>query len=488
MNARNHTLKHDASKTVLCIAHIFPPVAEAGVHRTRAVVRHLPAHGWQPVVVTARPDSSFREDASLLAGLPDDLKVYRTPAPQLLPWASNVWAKIRRLTRFRRAAATVPANPRSETCASQAKGGWIDWASWWLQVPDLALGWLPWGLLSARREAKRHACQVLYTSAPPFTAHLIGLLTKRLTRIPWVADFRDPWVGNPFRSKIPYRSVQRYDAWLERLVVRHADWIICNCEPVRQQFQARYPDWAARFITIPNGFEPEDYCSLNARRLFDDNKVVLTHAGVFYGPRRPHNVFEALRLLGEDDPECNVHLQLVGSPTYEGEQLNAIAQRYGVADRVHVRGEVSHREALELLRGSDVQVLVGCSGNGSDLQVPGKLFEYLGIGRKILALAPQGSAIAQIMTAGAADGEVCDPESAPQIAATIRRMTSVRSTNGEPPISAAANLQFTRREQVRQIAQLFDMVAASSRNGRRAANPQPSPGPLERELAACRSA
>src|SRR5438874_7361697 len=100
---------------------------------------------------------------------------------------------------------------------------------------------------------------------------------------------------------------------------------------------------------------------------------------------------------------------MVGNPTYDGKRLYTIAAEHGVRDLVLVRGEVAHRQALELMRGSDIQILVGFQGAGAELQVPAKLFEYLGVGQPVLALAPRQSAIAEMLKLSGGHGEVCDP-------------------------------------------------------------------------------
>ncbi len=450
------------NKAVLCVASYFPPDATTGAHRTRAVVRYLPAYDWRPVVVSPRIGADTIQDASLLDALPEDLVVYRTSAPNLLSWAVRLRGWIKRM--LGRAAA--PANPAEPAppVGRERRGGWMDWTSWWLQIPDLMVGWLPAGLKAAQRAVGRHHCQAIYSTAPQWTAHLIALLTKRLTGLPWVADFRDPWRSSPWR-KIPYPSVDRYDGWLEGRVVREADWVVCNTEPLREDFVRRFPELSSKFVTVPNGFDPEEFADLRAQRPVGGDKVVLSHAGWFYGQRRPEPTFRALRLLQEGaPPSTQVCLQLLGHPHYEGKHLKGLAAEHGVEPLVLVRGEVPHRQALELMRGSDIQLLVGFNGVGADLQVPAKLFEYFGVGKPVLALAPRRSAIADMMARSGIEGEVCDPDDPQQIAAAIRRMAARRKDCAGQPQAADAGpmTQFYRREQVARIAKLLGRPVTST--------------------------
>jgi hypothetical protein len=130
---------------------------------------------------------------------------------------------------------------------------------------------------------------------------------------------------------------------------------------------------------------------------------------------------------------------------------------------VQIGGEIPHRQALGFLRGSDLQLLVGFNGLGANLQVPAKLFEYFGVGKPILALAPQVSAIADVIKASGMSGDVCDPDSPEEIyQALCRRASQHGEANGAA--SAAQNpaslTHFTRKEQVRLIAELLDRHAA----------------------------
>ena len=465
--------------SLICIAYHFPPSSATGGHRTRAIARHLRAFGWNPVVVTVKDDPDEGRDPSLLDGLPNDLVVYRTVAPMLLGWATAARSLVRRSFGSRHTArpsrATRPEEGRESEGARPRP--WIDRASWWIQVPDRAIGWLPVGLATALHALRRHHGLALYSSAPCWTAHLIAMLAKKLSGRPWIADFRDPWRSNPFR-RLPYRTVDRFDAWLETQVVNSADRVICNTRRIQADFEARFPELAGRFATIPNGFDPEKYEDLAAARPAGQDRLVITHAGEFYCRRRPHPIFEAIRLLRDRRTTSRQPvLHLIGTPTYEGRNLESIAAEFGVEDSVIVQGHAPHIQALEALRGSDVQLLVGFSGEGADLQVPAKLFEYLGVGRPILALAPRNSAIADIVAEVGGPIAICDPDDPEQIAAAIVELES-RLNLGDGDRAkgvGTANSRFHRREQVGRLVELLDDVLRERGVEVRAHPKRPSP-------------
>jgi hypothetical protein len=190
-----------------------------------------------------------------------------------------------------------------------------------------------------------------------------------------------------------------------------------------------------------------------------NDQLVLTHAGVFYGPRHPAPIFRGIRLLLDHGKLGRMlRVQLIGRPTYEGRDLKSIAADFGIEDNVIVPGEVPHRQALEALRGSDIQLLVGFGGKGSEFQVPAKVFEYVGVGRPILALAPRRSAIAEVIEQLELPSEICDPDTPHEIAEAIFRLDSrSRCSPGcRPAPVGQGNCRFHRREQVGKLAKLLD--------------------------------
>ena len=142
--------------------------------------------------------------------------------------------------------------------------------------------------------------RVIYSTAPAWTSHLVGLMLSHLLRVPLVADFQDPWCGS-FWRKIPYRSQLWLDERLENMVVRRASQITCAWDGIRRHLETRYPKRSADIRTILNGFWPDETDEVEPVRL-DERRCVLLHAGSFYGPRSPTPLFARCNNCGQSRP------------------------------------------------------------------------------------------------------------------------------------------------------------------------------------------
>jgi len=401
-------------KKLLVIAYHFPPCALSGTYRTLAWVRLLSQRGWDIIVLTVKnPESPL--DYELLKKIPNSVKILQ--APYINPL--EILGKFKKKHKKSNPSPLTPHSSRFTSHLSRLK----DWLTWWLHIPDNHICWFPFALLEAIKAIKKYKISIIYSTSPYMTAHLIAGLAKKITKLPWVADFRDPWRANPFRH-IPYQTLDHWDSILEAWVVRQADHIICVTEYMKKDFINRYPFIKNKISYIPNGYDPEEYENLKPIREFDEDCFVITHTGTFYGPRSPIPVFKALNLLKKQLPDLSkkLRLQLIGNPTYNGESLEKIVAKFNIAEMVKVISTVPKYKALCYLKGSDVLLLVGFKGKGAEMQVPAKLYEYFAIKKPIFVLAPLKSAIADIFYTAGAPGEICEPNDISQVSIKLKKM------------------------------------------------------------------
>lgn len=460
-------------RLVMVITGFFPPAAGVGVRRPLGLCRHLAAGEWDVTVVTARPGPEERTDAGLLDAVPSGVRVIRTGAPDLPVLAARALkpAWVRRLVR--RDGRPDPSGAGRDTVtappvtAEQRAGGesvarrCVDWASWWLHVPDGRSAWLLPGLRAALTEAARRRPDVVFSTAPFWTAHVVAAGLCSLLRLPLVADFRDPWCGSAFRP-IPYRAHRRASEGMEATVVRLATRVTCAWEGIARHLRARYPDCAGRILTIRNGYDAarvdtQPPIALDARR------CVLLHAGSFYGPRSPVPLFEALGLLKRDIPDLADRLlvALVGLASYNGQRLDELARAHGVGDSVRVVGPVSQARAVGLLKGADAALLFGQSGSESLASVPAKAYEYIGTGRSVLAIGAGGEVCSLLAEAGCGVWRA-DADRPGEIADALREILDLHRRGALPVAPPELRKRFTRARMARRLDTVL-LEAASAR-------------------------
>ncbi len=385
-------------KKVLMVAYIFPPLARAGVHRTVRFVRYLAPLGWDITVLTANeayyPFNS-PVDRALLKKVPDTVKVEST---KIFRGVGKFLALKNRGRKQTAKSQQQNASGKKPTATSQSAAKILPQRgnprSFIQRGKDfisdlLTINWLPYALATALKLHRRERFDVIYSTAPPFTGHLIAHLVKKVTGLPWVADFRDPWARVPWKAELMNGTLRgRAAEILEDKFVRAADRVILNTEWAARDFAEFYgAALAGKFAVIPNGFDPEDFSAVEFPPK-KNGELLITHTGSLYRKRDPGHFFDALGSLlatGRIKPE-EIQLRFVGGIAPELYQSFQYAE--ALQHVLQVMPPVSHREALAHQAESDVLLILQ---PGTSVSVPGKIFEYIAMRKKILALTPAGA-------------------------------------------------------------------------------------------------
>ncbi len=407
--------------TLLVIAYFFPPLGGAGVQRTLKFVKYLPQSGWQSIILTASQIPAGPRDNELLSEIPTNTLIEKAPAmlfPSQIPWRVKNF-----ITR-------------------------------WFLIVDEYLGWLPFAVQSGHKIIQTHKPKAIYSTSAPITDHLVAMALARRTNLPWIADFRDPWVGN-FMHKPVSPLHNWYIQQLEKQIVNRADIVIANTEPNRQALIARYPQIPpSRFITIPNGFDPADFLEPAAPQP-ENQSFTLVYTGTFYGKeRRLKPLLTAIELCVQNGVFSNqqITLKLVGN-------IGKIAEeeaRQSEFKNIVFPGYLSHRQTLEELLAADACVLVVGSGAGSEGVYPAKIFEYLAAQKPVLCLSDAGIAADLILSANA--GVVASPEDPKAIASALLQLYKDWQTKTTQPIKSEIIQRFNRRVQAAELAQLLNSL------------------------------
>lgn len=375
-------------KKILVVAYYAPPSNASGTFRTLGFIRHLSNMGWQVTLLTAKVSGLDAKDNELIQKMPSSVRIVRAANWDLFAF----WEKLKR-NKKERAGGRKDGQERM-TASSSPKSWWSytkELLTSFLKTPDQQTGWFWPAVVQCLLFAPKPA--IVYSSGPPFTGHLIGVVCKYFWRVPLVCDFRDPWIDNPFRKERIF-PVETWDRWLENLTLAKSDLVVVNTEKIASVFRQKQLKRCPKIVAIPNGYDPEDFFGIEPLRNYPDDQLLLVHAGVLYGERNPINFLTAVQCLAEKNACPQLRVLLVGSSVpIEGVTLEDRIADMGLTAYVQTHPPVLHATALALMKGADALLLLAL---GTDLQVPAKLFEYFGLKKPVLSLAEPESATEEI--------------------------------------------------------------------------------------------
>lgn len=379
---------------VLLASYHFPPDAAVGGLRAAKFARYLSEFGVDPIVLTV--EDRFREeglDPSRLADL-GGVTVIRTPAwPRVMDVLSQIKAALTSRTQDQQShvppSTGAGAEQRGESLVRRLKRYFISLV---IMQPDEKKHWSIPAAFTAIRLVRRERIDWVFTSGPPHSVHLIGLLARWFTGARWAADFRDPWI-NPDDAMPHLHSAlgDRLEAWMEATSMRRADRVITTTERMRQFYMARYPSLPAeKFVAISNSIDTTRLAASEGQTKFD--ALTITYAGTLYFGRDPEPLFRAVGALLRDrriQPR-DIRIKLMGAcRMIEGVDTSVVVARHGLQDVVEVTDRVPYAQAVTVMQQS--HLLLVLAPQGHRIVIPAKIFDYLGSGSAVLALADPGA-------------------------------------------------------------------------------------------------
>lgn len=372
-------------KRILMIAYHFPPLAgSSGIQRTLRFVQHLPSLGWQPLVLTAQPKAYERTSDDLLDEVPAGIVVRRAFA---LDTARQL----------------------------QIGGRYLGW----MARPDR---WISWKFDAVRQGLKlidEFQPDVIWSTYPIATAHVIASTLHRKTGIPWVADFRDPMAQVDYPADLLTRDSYR-------VIEADAAQRACNCvfttPGAARLYKQRYPAAADRMVVLENGYDEESFGIAPVPSMYDraSNPLVMLHSGIVYASERdPTQLFVALCRLRKEGLLGPRELRIRFRASVHDDLLQSLANSHGVQDFIELCPAIPYRDALAEMMAVDALLVMQASN--CNAQIPAKIYEYLRAGKPILALTdPDGDTAGVLRDAGLND--IARLDSADDIAALLPRL------------------------------------------------------------------
>lgn len=421
-------------KKVLIITYYWPPAGGAGVQRWLHFAKHLPEFGWEPVILTVSTEWATypQKDDSLNKWVGPDLEVIRTKSFEPLGIYGKLFGKKK-----------IPYGGFSNT---EKSGGFIRFIRGNFFIPDARKGWNRFAIKSAKQRIAKGDIDLIVTTGPPHSTHLIGKSLQRKFHLPWLVDLRDPW------SKVFYNDVlkrlayaKKQDSALERSVLSSAD----VCVTVSNGFANSFKTIVDRdYTVITNGYTAAEAEEVKGEK---PDLPSIAYIGSMADSYQPSALFEAIASVSTPEFE----FRIAGSLSAHIENL--IAEK-GLNDKTNFLGYVSYDDASKEMKRASLLIIITPQGKLGEGILPGKLFEYLKTGVPILCLSDEGSEISKILDHTGA-GKSFTRDQTPEMKNFIQDVLSGNVKAGNPDKVK----QYSRHALTGKMSQVMDELISSQK-------------------------
>jgi glycosyltransferase involved in cell wall biosynthesis len=414
---------------VLMVAYHFPPLrGSSGIQRTLRFCRYLPEFGWNPVVLTAHPRAYDDVDMASVREIPAGVPVHRA-------FALNAARHLSIRGRY-------PAL---------------------LALPDRWSSWLAGAVAKGLAVIRKERINVIFSTYPIATAHVVGLALRRLTGLPWIADFRDPMAQNGYPSD---PRIHRSFEWIEERTLRHCARALFTSPGAIRDYRQRYPHVPAeRYALVENGYDEEVFAAAAANSKesmagseheprTSGGRVVILHSGIVYPSERdPAPLFAALGKLKRDGVIDARRVEFRFRASGYDALLASLAAHEDIVDLVTLAPPVPYAEAVREMMEVDGLLLMQAANCNS--QIPAQAYEYLRAGRPIFALTdPAGDTWDLMRRAGAEASARLD--SVPELLRAVRDFIArLQRREARVPDAHFASA-CSRRTRTRMLAEALD--------------------------------
>lgn len=435
-------------KRVLIITYYWPPTGGSGVQRWVKFAKYLPSEGWQPVIYTPENPEQLAVDTSLEAEVPAEAEIIRTGIIE--PY--GLYKKLLRRSGHSKEAVEVnPVNAQNKSLIQKA----AMWVRGNLFRPDPRCLWIRPSVRYLKKYLKEHPVDLIVSTGPPQSMHIIGMKVAAETGIPWVADFRDPWTKIFYFKHLAMTSAtERWHKKMEKKVLDAASVVVAVSPLVQKEFQ-EMTDTPVELIT--NGF---DECDFNAEKCTEasggpDKDFIIVHTGLFAADGNPTVLWDVLSEKCEADSTFRKRLKIKLIGKTDDQIIKALYER-NLGDMLVNMGYQQHDIAVQQQREASLLMLPLRKEPEYKAVLPGKLFEYIASGRPILGIGQPDGAMAMILDE-TRTGTVLEWEDKTGIEEYVGQCWE-RHRAGSLSTDGADLTRFTRRSLTRQMAELFEKI------------------------------
>lgn len=376
-----------STKKILIITYYWPPAGGPGVQRWLKFAKYLPEFGWKPIIYTPENPSYPLLDESLIKEVPENLEIIKTKILEPYQLAEKLNKSNKK---FKAGQFDVGENQ-----------SWKSKLSIWVRgnffIPDARVFWVKPSVKFLEQYLKVNNIEVVVTSGPPHSLHLIGLqLKSKFPDIRWIADFRDPWTEISYYKHLKLtRKSDKKHRQLESDVFKNADITLATSYTDAENFRKN----GANAVCITNGFDESDSSQkvkLSNGQIFTQDKFTLSYIGVLEQLRNPENLWKALDDLVKTNADFaeNFNLKFVGR--IDDKILHSL-ESSSLKNHIENLGYLSHDKAIHEMQNSSVLLITNFPNESSKGIIPGKIFEYLATGKQIISFGPEEADVSKIL-------------------------------------------------------------------------------------------
>ena len=426
-------------KRVLIITYYWPPSGGSGVQRWVKFSKYLPSQGWQPVIYTPENPDMPSIDQSLYSDIPEEAEIIKRPI-------TEIYSIYRRISGNKGGGEVNPINSQKKTLKQKLmlaiRGN--------LFIPDPRISWLRPSVRFLKKYLREHPVDVIVSTGPPHSMHLIAREVSKATGIPWVADFRDPWTRMFYFKHLALSDwARKKHEKLEKMVLDDASAVVAVSPLVQEEFKTMTGN---RIELVTNGYDPEDFGQI----VEPDGYFNIVHTGLFASDGNPETLWKVLSDLCREDARFadQLRIRLVGkNDTMILDSIHAAGLERNLVDL----GYRDHTVAVREQMGSTMLILPLRKEPEYRATLPGKLFEYLGSQRPVLGIGQTDGAMARIL-ADTGAGETFEWDDEAGIRTYVLKRWEKFLSGDDDSVPDNNIEQYSRKATARKMAALLESL------------------------------
>ena len=423
-------------KNVLIISYYWPPSGGGGVQRVLKFCKYLPDYGWNPIVLTVKDGEFPAFDNSLLKEV-NDIVCIKAKGFSLYSIFKKFSGKKK-----------VPSHQISPGGSDNLILRLARWIRFNLIIPDGRIGWYLGAIKAAKKIINDNNIDMIFTSGPPHSVHLIGNSLAKKTGIKWVTDFRDPWVDSFYYIENPRNKIiSFFDNYLEKLVLRNCNYLITVSNGVLSLLnQSKYVNGKSEVIY--NGYDPKDFDNKKSKKLLNRKNIMISHIGTLSKSQNPKGLFNSVKNYNRLNNEKPIFVKCIGNVH---SSIKSYAIKNSFNQYLSIMPYVEHSSAINEMINSDILFVVIPDLEKNHGIITGKLFEYIASGTEIILIGKKNSESSRIlMDLGYQHVYGINDE-------IDFNSLLINNHNGQTLLH-----KFSRIEQSKQLSQIFNMLLEES--------------------------